>query len=241
MTRADFFRFPILPLILALSGCGADPENKEPTTATNQWSGHTYLLDITAANWAVPRGGVGREIDPFVPNFLMRIDGDAPDRFDVTMGTAKADGAQDPCNQTGVIEGTSDGGGVTISAPMFPLHIQYPEEGLAVDAYAYDMSITNILPNGGAPAQDGVFTTTMDFREVYELFTALPQPTPEAVCISFEDAYDIPCAPCKDGEPFCLTLQATDLGAVESSAAIEPVVADDVDPVACTPMVPPAD
>ena len=108
MTRADFFRAPILPLILILSGCGADPENKEPPTPTNQWFGHTYMLDITAADWAQPRGGIGREIDPYVPNFLMRIDGDAPDRFSVTMGTAKPDGTQDLCNETGVFEATAE-------------------------------------------------------------------------------------------------------------------------------------
>jgi hypothetical protein len=233
MTRADFFKTPIFPLILVLSGCGADPE-KEPAP-TNQWSGHTYMLDIGRANWSQPRG-IGMDIDDFVPNFLIRIDGDEPDRFNVTMGTAKADGVQDLCNQTGMYEATADGPNSTIGPLEFPLHIQHTYKAIAVDAWAYGMTITNVLPNKGQVAQDGQFQATMDFRQVYELFQALPMPTPESVCISLEDAYNVPCAPCQDGEPFCLKIEAVDLGAVEMMTEILPVTADDIDPVACTPV-----
>jgi hypothetical protein len=195
------------------------------------------MLDITAADWAQPRGGIGREIDPYVPNFLMRIDGDAPDRFSVTMGTAKPDGTQDLCNETGVFEATAENPNVTIGPIEFPLHVQHETEPIAVDAFAYDMSITNVLPNGADKAQDGQFDVTMDFREVYELFQALLDPTPETVCTSLADAYEgVTCQPCKDGEPFCLALEAVDLGAVEVDTEIVPVTAADIDPVACTPV-----
>jgi hypothetical protein len=214
-----------LPVVLGLVTACGEPE-------TNPWHGKTYLLDITSRNWAEPRG-IGQDIDDFVPNFLLRVDGDAPDAFDVTLGTADATGVQDGCNMTSVLGATASPPGVTIGPDRFPLHVQHVDEPIAVDGTIYDLTIKDVLPDGDAPSVNGELTATMDFRELYPLFTLLVDPTPETVCAAFEMTYTTTCAPCpNDGEPFCLTVKANTLGAVPSDSAIEPVAA--VDP-SCTP------
>jgi hypothetical protein len=97
----------------------------------------------------------------------------------------------------------------------------------------HDLTITDVLPDGDTLSVTGELRGTMDFRELYPLFTLLENPTPVTVCDAFEMTYLAPCVPCpNDGEPFCLSVMANTLGAVPTDGAIEPV--DAVDP-SCVP------
>jgi hypothetical protein len=217
----------VAPLLGLSTACVAE----EPET--NPWNGKTYLLDVTERDWAEPRG-IGSEIDLFVPNFLMRIEGESPEEFDVELATATAEGVQDTCNLTSMVAGTKGPDGVAIGPTTFPLHIQHTEEPIAVDGPIYDFKITNVLPQDGKTSDSGELVATMDFRDIYELFTLVEDPTPETVCEVLAESYP-PCAPCPDdGEPFCLTVKAIYLGATATSTEIEPI--DVIDQTACTPM-----
>jgi hypothetical protein len=224
MTIRRFFAPPralALPALCVLaSACSAAEE-------TNPWSDETYVLDIDAADWAEPRG-IGKGIDDFVPTFLLRVHGDDPNAFDVTLGTQK-DGAQDPCNMTSVAGATARPPRSTIGPSRVSLFIQNASDGAGVQGTIYDLTIKNVLPDGDEPANSGELTATLDFRELYPLVTTLIMPTPASVCASFEDTYFAPCMPCpNDGDPFCLTVRATYLGAVPTDTPIEPI--DSVDP-----------
>jgi hypothetical protein len=235
--RSFSLEFPklLLPFVLALAtGCSSESPNPDPEPAppTNPWNGQTYLLDVAARNWAEPRG-IGQEIDDFVPNFLFRVDGESPDSFRVTMATAHEDGMQDACNKTSELDATATLPDTMIGPAEFPLHIQHVNEPIAVDGTIYNFTIKDVLPDGDTLSTTGELTATMDFRELYPLFTLLVDPTPESVCSAFEMSYSAPCEPCpNDGEAFCLTVKANTLGAVPYDGTIEPV--DSVDP-SCIP------
>ena len=224
MTIRRFFGSPMafaLPALCVLAqACSAAEE-------TNPWSDESYMLDIDAADWAEPRG-IGKGIDDFVPTFLLHVNGDDPNDFDVTLGTARG-GTQDACNTTSVVGATANPPRSTIGPSQVSLFIQYASDSVAVRSTIYDLTIKNVLPTGDEPTDSGELTATLDFRELYPLVTTLIMPTPASVCASFEDTYSAPCVPCpNDGDPFCLTVKATDLAAVRTDTPIEPI--DSVDP-----------
>jgi hypothetical protein len=221
------YRFA-LPTLFAFSvGCTAEEENP--------WNGTTYLLDIESEDWSEPRG-IGSEIDEFVPSFLLRVDGDAPDKFDVTVATADLEGEQDPCNPTSVFGATASPPAMTLGPTRYSLFIKHTVEPVAVEGTIYDLTIKDVLPDGNTASSVGEFSATMDFRELYPLFRLIIDPTADKVCTLLTDSYDSACAPCpNDGEPYCLTVKAIGLGATPWNGAIEPV--DAVDP-SCIPSTP---
>jgi hypothetical protein len=228
-TRGPLLLAPLLGLSTACSVV-AEPD---PGPETNPWNGKTYLLDVTENDWSEPRG-IGSEIDDFVPNFLFRIEGESPESFDVVMATATADGLQDPCNLTSIVTGAKGPDGVAIGPTKFPVHIQHNVDPIAVDGPIYDLTLMNVLPKGEKTSETGELVATMDFRDIYELFTLVEDPTPETVCEVLAESYP-PCAACPDdGLPFCLTVKAIFLGATAIESPIEPI--DAIDETACTPV-----
>lgn len=220
-------------LSVACSGEDTPPPAEDPV---NPWDGKSYALAISASRWSEPRG-IGQEIDGFVPVFWLKVEGSAPEAFDVTLATATLDGVQDDCNPTQVVPASAEPPNVTIGPTDFPLRIQHIDEPIVVQGTIYDLTITNILPDGDVLAEEGEFVGTMDFRETYELFTLLVTPTPEAVCNTFFMNYEIPCEPCPtDQEPYCLTLKAVRLGATELAGEIQTIDPADIDPACSEPL-----
>jgi hypothetical protein len=231
------FSSPLLLVLFALSTGCSGTESEPPTEGepANPWNGRTYFLEIPRVNWAEPRG-IGADIADYVPGFLLKVEGDAPETFEVMMGKAHSDGAQNTCNKTGRLSASAEPPGVTIGPSEFPMHIEHAEEEIAVDGMVYDLTMTNVLPDGDSNTKIGEFTGTMDFRQLYELFTVIIGRTPELVCTSLEMTYQTPCAPCPtDQQPYCLTVKAIDLEAEPYDAEIEPI--DAVDP-SCVPPAP---
>lgn len=223
---------PKLILPLALAACSSDPEEPKET---NPWSGKTYLLDLEVRDWSEPRG-IGADIDPFVPTFMLRADGDDPEVFGVMTGTLDLMGAQDTCTKTAVLDATASPPSSVIGPSEFAIHIQHTDEPIAVNGVIHGLTLTDVLPNGGAISEIGTLEGMMDFRQIYHLFTLIENATPESVCTVLEDTYEVPCTACPgDEEPFCLTIKATGIGAVPTDMVIEPV--DTVEP-SCE-MIPP--
>jgi hypothetical protein len=224
-----FFRLAA-PLGCALASACSGAEAREPSEAPLPWNGTTYLLDIAPGNWYEPRG-IGREIDAFVPSFLLRVDGEAPDVSRVTVGTADTDGQQDPCNATTVMDAMAAPPAVAMGPSVYSLFIRSDE--LSVRSSVHELTITDVLPDGEKVSEVGELSAILDFRELYPFFTIQLEPTPESVCALFSNQYSRPCGPCpNDGEPRCLTVRANSLGATPT-APIVPI--DSVTDPACVP------
>lgn len=228
---------PLLALLfLTSTGCSdsGDPPAVEAEPA-NPWNGRTYYLEIPRTHWSEPRG-IGSDISEYVPGFLLRVEGEEPESFQVMMGPANAEGAQNTCTMTSHVSGTAELPGAAIGPSEFPLHIQHVRDPIVADGTVYGLTITNALPDGNTISEIGEFVGTMDFRQIYQLFTAIINVTPEAVCTTLMQQYGTGCAACPtDQEPYCLTVKAIDLGAVPYDEELEPI--DAVDP-SCVP--PPA-
>jgi hypothetical protein len=206
----------LLPFALA---CGSDDEQND-----NPWENRSYKLEIPATHWSEPPQ-IGNEIGAFVPAFVLQVSGSAPDDFTVMVGTADATGAQDLCSVTSEFRASSaDRPSVQIGPASLAVHLVHPTQPVEVDASIYDMTMTDILPDGATPAEAGEFAAIIDARELYPLFTLLPEPSAEAVCAAL-DSYMASCVPCpSDGESFCLPLKAVDLGANEvAGGSVVPV------------------
>ena len=210
--------FCVLSFALLAGACGGAANDG------SRWVGHTYLLTVPPANWSEPKG-IGGDIGSFVPQFLFSVARGSGADLDVTIGTANAD-AQNLCNPTTkvTISGAADRHS-RIVAPSFPLHIvdtnQTPT--VVVDTTVHDFSFKDVLPAG--TSKDGEIAATIDAAEVYKLFRLIPNPTKDSVCMALASA-GAPCAACPhNGQPYCLTVKAVQLGGTEASAAVTPVSA----------------
>jgi hypothetical protein len=225
-------------LAASTAACGGDDD--EPPTA---WQGKTYELVIPQGAWLGPDPGIGREIAPFVPSFLLRVDQSAGTTHSATVATAEG-GVQNMCNPTTKISGTGTYPNVTFGPGDVPLFIHNevsasdPDDDVIVTTTIDAASFESILPNGSAAAEEGTFAGTLRARETSVLFTALTVRTADAFCSALVMSYDVPCEPCAtDSEPFCLTLTAIGLGATETSATIETVTIEGRD-ASCADVIP---
>ena len=185
---------------------GCSSEKKTPAAA-NSWSGRTYFLDIPASHWKQP-SGIGKDIGPSVPKFLLSISGS-----EVLVGTAGADGAQDMCGPTSIFTATSPYPDIQIGPANARVRIGDEANTIPVIATAYNFTMTNILsetPDASGP--QGSFSAVIDAREVYSVFYQLADPTADSVCRALESIS--PCTPCpQDQANYCLALKAVALAA----------------------------
>jgi hypothetical protein len=216
-----------LALALTLAACSSDPEEGPTEPTTNPWNGKTYLLDLEVRDWSEPRG-IGADIDPFVPTFMLRVDGEDPEVFPVTAGTLGLDGTQDTCTKTSSFAATASPPSATIGASEFTVHLEDEDDGIALNGIIYNLTLTDVLPDGDVISEEGTLEGTMDFRNIYQLFTLIDDPTPERVCSVLLEELAVECVACPtDGEPFCLTVKASRIGAVPTDMVIEPIETTD--------------
>jgi hypothetical protein len=157
----------------------------------------------------------------------------------MTIGAAAADATpadavQNLCGPTQKVSFSgSDYPKSEITPSNMRVHIKNtPSSGEPVQATGnvYGFTMTDVLPEAGKTTTAGKFKATMDFRELYTLFTALgPTVSPDGVCEGLKDQYTpmgcetdpscwVSCVPCPtaDAAPYCLTVEAEDVGAVEA-------------------------
>lgn len=227
----------ILPaLALCVMGCGESKDSKDGSGDTpGPWENRTYLLDVPPVNWSEP-AQIGDEMGAFVPDFLIRVEQSEGDVHTVMLGAADDSGAQDLCNPTARVQTSAQPyPSVQIGPTDFTLRLRYvaddPADSVTVYATARGFTMTNVLPDGAVPAEEGELTAIMDAREVYPLFHILPDPNPDTVCDALA-SFDATCAPCpQDGETYCLALTARYLGANEiADIDLEQVDVGSVDP-----------
>lgn len=198
-------------LVVLAAACGT-PDEEPGAAGGSEWVGKTYLLRTTIGDWITPRG-IGQDIAPYVPGFLIRVDSAMDGALGVTMGTVPAMGAdqQDPCTATRAITGSAVYPNSTIGPTDFVMHLT--NSGYAVNANVRGLRFDNVLPGS---MEDGTLTATLDFREIVNLTLAVEPPDPMAACTALEEARMAPCVACPhDGQPFCLTIVASPVVATE--------------------------
>lgn len=237
MRRIFSTPFLALPLLFGLvSACGETTDEEPPTTVptgggtadTTQWAGRTFILTVPQANWSEPRG-LGEQIGPFVPSFLISF---VDAMGTVTLTTANAAGQQEMCNPTtSTAVANVPYPNSSIGPVNFPIHIKHVNEpGLQVNATIYNLALLNVIP-GEMPATDGELTAVMDMRDLYPMFTLLSSnPTPDSVCAALESGLGVPCESCpQDSAAYCLSIKAVLLGAADWQGTIVPVAPGSTD------------
>lgn len=223
-----------LAFSLLLPACGGSEGDDDgpPVLEKSPWAGKSYVLTIDPDLWVEPPG-IGGDIGEFVPQFLLSVADETGDSPKITIGTA-LNGAQNACNATTEVTGSTEHPNSLAKADEFLLHVVHPRIDVTVDLTVHDLTFTNILPASGL---DGELSVEMDVNEAYVLFDRVPESsrTPEGVCTLLGMA-DAPCVACSfgDGGEHCLTLKAVQLAAEESSIAVEAIGADERDP-SCNP------
>jgi hypothetical protein len=164
-------------------------------------------------------------VNEIVPDFLLGIEAGAGDELKVTLATAE--GSQDLCNQTTQVTATrASYPDVQITAPQFAMRMTNPDANITVRTTIRNLRFTNVLP-GGAEKR-GELSAEVDVREVYPLFTLIPNAMPDSVCASLGQV-GAPCAACSsDTKPYCLTLRAIGLGAQRQSQPVRTVAPADI-------------
>jgi hypothetical protein len=217
------------PLALLAAACGTPDDTEEPSTTGPTpgvapgvepgaaqgaaWVGKTYLLRTSAGSWTIPRG-IGQDIGPYVPGFLIRVDSADGTDVGVTIGTVPPEAGMDvqnACTATQAVAAQSAmAPGISIGPIDFVTHLT--NEEYAVNAHIRGLSFVNVLPGG----TDGTLTATLDFREIVNLTLLINPPNPDSACTALLDARDAPCVACPhDGAPYCLTIVAEPVEATE--------------------------
>jgi hypothetical protein len=203
-----------------LAGCGGD-SNGAPSDA---WVGKTFLLDTpsyAAAYWVKPKG-FGADIGSHVPQFLIGVEKGTGSDLTITLATA-TDGVQDLCVPTTQVTASgADYPSIAIVASAFPMRIYDSHADTYVSTTGHDVTFKNLLPGNTDPSL-AELDATLDVAELYPLFWQVPDATKDAVCATFA-SYDVSCETCAaNGQPYCLTVQAVQMSATESSTPIQVV------------------
>lgn len=223
MTKfAPFLLFCSFSSAFGLLGCGSDEAESNP------WAGNTYLLQVAQNNWFKPRALANDSlVNDIVPDFLIGVAAGSNGALKVTLATSN--GTQDLCNPTTEVSASNANQPKSlIAADAFPMRMSQPDASVFANATIRDFSLTDILP-GVSPAKSGSLSAEVDVRDVYTLFTLIPDASKDSVCASLAQV-GAPCAPCSsDGEAYCLTLEAVDLEAQRVPQSIVPIASGQLD------------
>jgi hypothetical protein len=159
-----------------------------------------------------------------------------------------AQAMQDPCGPTTNIPFSASGYPKATVGPqqvrLFVRNAGAMPAPLQITADVYGLKFTDVLPNGATPSATGKLEASMDFRQLYVLFASLgPTRDPDSVCKAFSDAYTssdcmedsckVKCVACPDGAPYCLGVEAEDIGAVEAPNLVVTEVTEQSRPATC--------
>jgi hypothetical protein len=246
----------LLGMTLPLTACGGGGDDDSGgNTKTSPWSGKTYLLSLSKRDWTMPKG-IGQELLGVAPAFIFKVTGTGdnltatmatgpgtyPDPVDATnapLPVTPAQAMQDLCGPTVDIPFSASGHPKMTLGPqqvrMFVKNNNNPMSPLQITADVYDLKFTDILPNGNTPSTTGVLEAKMDFRQLYALFGSLGNTrTPESVCTALVGSYpDGMCTACPDGQPFCLSVKAEQIGAEEAPNLTVTEVSEQTRPATC--------
>jgi len=227
---------------LSATACG---DHHDAADGPIPWIGHTYMLSIDKGDYTVP-SHIGSDLYGIAPAFFFKIDGSGTE-LTATLGTGPGtttdadmvmqlrtpdDATQDSCGPTAVIQfSAADYPHSTLALDDARIFLVNPATPPVQDtADVYGLRFTDILPNGDAPSKTGKLDATMDFGQLFVLFSSLgPTRTVDSVCAALSRAYtpstcmDSSCAvtcttcPTASASDTCLSVEATEIGALDAS------------------------
>lgn len=226
----------------SLVACGGGPtSSSDPSNQPNPWAGHTYFLNAGVKDWVSP-DGVGYDLDGIAPAFVLSVGQDDQVTLGTAAGTMPSDSdpdveimvpadqaVQDLCSPTAKLslDGAEQGNGIGPASVRMHFANDLASPALQVTGDVFDLTLTDVLPTGDATSS-GTLEATMDLRQLYVLFSALgPTRTAESICTAYGIEYTPAgctepgcmalCQPCPDdGAPYCLTVKAEGVTAVEA-------------------------
>jgi hypothetical protein len=217
--RSHLFLFASWVLV----SCGGRDESKRKAEA---WIGKTFLLDtpaISSSNWTKPSGAIVESIGNLgVSQILFGVEAGSGDDLVITLGGAQ-EGIQDVCTPTtqvaasGAIYPNS-----TIAATTLPLRVvsKDPTDPWQVMTTIYEVAFKDILPG-----LDSIASSKFDGIFDYAKFAAQLEPgsTRDSIC-QISGAGGDPCETCPlDGEPYCLSFEAVQIGAKETTISVKSI------------------
>lgn len=190
----------------------SDTSDDGPISDLTTLIGKTYIVEIPQENWTQP-AGVGSEIGGYVPYFAFEITNVTGTDLEILLGTADGQ-AQDMCNKTMKVTGVVDDNPHFKIGPMdFEAIVEGDEKN--VIATVHDMVLQGQFTNQGAAFKRGTFNGVVDFRDIYELFTLLENPTPDSICTT-APSFGFQCEECFfDQQTYCISLMAENFKANE--------------------------
>jgi hypothetical protein len=210
------------------------PSVTQPSPATER----TYLLTISQSNWSAPQG-IGYDLFGIFPALILKTNGSSVAVATAAGTESDAEGnlsvvtaseaTQDLCTPTSQLPVTQRG--LTLFGPAsmrWHLTNGPGDASVQVTQNVYDLELEDVLPSDGMTSTSGALNVTLDFRQFYLLAAALgPTRTPDSMCAAFAAEYTssdclsdscvVACEACPtDGAPYCLTVHATGIGAIEA-------------------------
>jgi hypothetical protein len=206
---------------------GSDP----PKRKAEAWIDRTFLLDtpaISSSSWLKPSGAIVGSIGNLgVPQILFGVEAASDDDLVITLAGAQQ-GTQDACTPT--TRATTSGATYphsTITVAAFPLRIvsKDPTNPWQFVTTIDDAVFTDVLPGLDS-------STTSKFEGTFEFASFASRLTPgssrDSVCQTAAANGD-PCVTCPHGgEPYCMSFEARQIGAKETTSSIEKIAAAEI-------------
>jgi hypothetical protein len=255
----------LVALPLTACGGGGDDDSSKPAPPPSPFAGKTYYLSIAKNDWSYPRG-IQKDLFPVAPAFFLKVGqgatptvtiasaaGTRPSAADATVPESipVTDAKQELCGPTTnvTLGGTSPKS--EIAPPLLNLFVanNMSDTPVQTTGKVFDFKLEDVLPGGGAA---GTLEATMDFNDLYVLFTALGNSrTADSVCAELKKQYTpdscmddtctVQCLPCPSGgSATCLTVKADGLTAVEAPGVDIVDVPVEGRPASCASSPPPS-
>ena len=212
--------------------CGGSPSVSFSTSALGDQiqdpdllTGWTYTMDLSAAKVVKP-GSTAQAMLTLLDNDLaLQVNAVEGDTLNITIAaTDAASGEQDMCLpslELGMAGNFSE-------APSFalgPVDVPFTLAGYTV--MLYDTTATATFASNGTYFAGGRLSGSLDARDVVTALAGrgvLPAETPEALCDILANV-KLPCDSCRDGEDFCLNLEAANISGEQTLETLNPVEA----------------
>jgi len=212
--------------------CGGTPSVTFQTSALgNQIEdpeallGWTYIMDLSAAKIVRP-GSTAQAMLTLLDNDLaLKINGVAGDTLDITVAAVDATTSEQDTCVPSLELGTS---GNFAEAPTFevgPVDVPFTLAGYTV--MLYDSTASATFAANGSYFAGGRLAGSMDARDIVAALEGrdvLPAETPEALCDILANV-KLPCDTCRDGQPFCLNLEAAGISGEARAESVEHIEA----------------
>lgn len=212
--------------------CGGSPSVTFRTSSLGEQiqdpdllTGWTYSMDLSAAKIIKP-GSTAQAMLTLLDNDLaLQINAVDGDTLNITIAATDAGtGEQDMC-----LPALEFGmAGNFAEAPSFevgPVDVPFTLAGYTVMLYDAQSSAT--FASNGSYFAGGRLSGSLDARDVVtalEGLEILPAETPEALCDILAKV-KLPCDTCRDGEAFCLNLEAANITGEQTPQTLEQIAA----------------